>query len=128
MRVRVPRRIFPITVICAEEQRGQVIDGLHLNEDAPTAMVQINLTSSVSDSCKPRSRILFAVIGLRAVSPASRADGDEGPREFGPRRRQVEQMLRPHGTSVDSRRAIFTWVKPPPPRVQGLTRQRDQSR
>jgi hypothetical protein len=48
VRVRVPRRIFPITVICSEEQRGQVIDGLHLNEDAPTAMVQINLTSSVA--------------------------------------------------------------------------------
>jgi hypothetical protein len=50
VRVRVPRRIFPITVICAEEQRGQVIDGLHLNEDAPTAMVQINLTSSVAET------------------------------------------------------------------------------
>jgi hypothetical protein len=92
VRVRVPRRIFPITVICAEEQRGQVIDGLHLNEDAPTAMGQINLTSSVADSCKPRSRILF-VSGLRAVSLASRADGDEGPREFGRGGGQVEQML-----------------------------------
>jgi hypothetical protein len=66
----------------------------------------------------------FLVIGLRAVSLASRADGDEGRREFGRGGGQAEQMLRPHGTGVDSRRATFTWVKPPPSRVQGFTRQR----
>ena len=128
MRVRVPRRIFPITVICAEEQRGQVIDGLHLNEDAPHRYGSDQshvIRGGLVQTQIPNS---FAVIGLRAVSLASRADGDEGPREFGRRGGQVKQMLRPHGTSVDSRRATFTWVKPPPSRVQGFTRQRGQSR
>jgi hypothetical protein len=59
----VPRKIFPITVICAEEQRGQVIDGLHLNEDAPIAMVQINLTSSVAARANPDPEFFLPSLG-----------------------------------------------------------------
>jgi hypothetical protein len=56
-------------------------------------MVQINLTSSVGGLVQTQIPNSFAVTGLRAVSLASRADGDEGPREFGRGGGQVEQML-----------------------------------